>query len=272
MDKLIEKNMSRKEFLKVAGTGLSLIMLESLLTKVNAKEIFNNVSKNVKRYAMVIDLRRCIGCEACTIACKVENNISLNYSFDKGKNITWNEVIFKEIGNYPKVQRKFWPRPCQHCENPPCIRVCPVNATYQDKERGLVLQHYEKCIGCKSCAIACPYGARYFNWSEPKWPVEREWLFNPDVELRTKGIIEKCTFCVHRIKKAEAKAKEEGREIKDGEIIPACNLTCVGKARFFGDLSDENSIVSQIIKENSDRVYVLEEHFGTKPKVFYLKS
>jgi molybdopterin-containing oxidoreductase family iron-sulfur binding subunit len=272
MNNLIEKNIDRKEFLKIAGTGLSLFMLESLLTKVNADEILNNINKSVKRYAMVIDLRRCIGCEACTIACKIENNTPLNYSFNKEKNITWNEVIFKESGNYPDTKKRFWPRPCQHCENPPCVKVCPVNATYQDKERGLVLQHYDRCIGCKSCAVACPYGARYFNWTEPKWAEERKGAFNPDVELRYKGIIEKCTFCIHRIKKAELKAKQEEREIKDGEIIPACNLTCMGKARFFGDLNDKESIVSKLIKENSDRVYVLEEHFGTKPKVFYLKS
>lgn len=269
MGNLLKEKIDRRKFIKVAGTGLSLVALEGLLTKVHAEDVLpNHGAKN--RYAMVIDLRRCIGCEACTIACKVENNTPVNYSVKPGRTIAWNQVLFKEEQNYPFADRKFWPRPCFHCENPSCVGVCPTGATYQDKERGLVLQKYDRCIGCRYCGVACPYGARYFNWSKPRWPKEREGVFNPDVEMRYIGIVEKCTFCIHKIKAAEEKAKKENREIKDNEIVPACNLTCMGKARFFGDLNDSESEVSKLVR--SGRAYRLEEHLGNEPKVFYLKE
>jgi Fe-S-cluster-containing dehydrogenase component len=269
MNNLSDKKMDRKKFLKVAGTGITLLALEALLTKVNAEDILPKPGTK-KRYAMVIDLRRCIGCEACTVACKVENNIPVNLSDKPERKIFWNEVLFKEEGKYPYPDRNFWPRPCFHCDNPSCIKVCPVKATYQDKERGLVLQRYEKCIGCKSCMIACPYDVRSYNWSKPHWPQEKYEAFNPDVEKRYEGIVEKCTFCIHRIKAAEEKAKSENRDIRDGEIQPACVLTCVGKARFFGDLNDPESAVSVLVR--SGRAYRLKEEIGNKPKVFYLKE
>jgi len=267
MKKLSEEKFNRKEFIKTAGKGLAFAAFETLLTKVKERDVLAKTGHS-RRYAMVIDLGRCIGCEACTIACKIENNVPVDYSGKPGRKIFWNEVIFKEEREYPYTDRNFWPRPCFHCEKPACVKVCPVGATYKDYERGLVLQKYEKCIGCKSCALACPYGARYFNWSKPHWPKEREGAFNPDVEMRYKGIIEKCTFCIHRIKSAEEKAKRENRKIKDGEIKPACVLTCVGKARFFGDLNDPESEVSRLVR--SGRAYRLQEHMGTEPKVFYL--
>ncbi|MCM8832344.1 MAG: 4Fe-4S dicluster domain-containing protein [Candidatus Omnitrophica bacterium] len=265
--KILNEKIDRRKFIKIAGTGLTLFAFEGLLRKVNSEEIMPKKGKK-RRYAMVIDLRRCIGCEACTIACKVENNIPVDYSDNIGRKIFWNQVIFKEEGEYPYTDRKFWPRPCFHCEKPSCVKVCPVGATYIDQERGLVLQRYERCIGCRYCTVACPYGARYFNWSKPHWPKEMQDTFNPDVEKRYKGIVEKCTFCIHRIKKAEEKAKKENREIKDGEIEPACVLTCMGKARFFGDLNDPESEVSKLVR--SGRAYRLEEYLGTEPKVFYL--
>jgi len=268
MEKLLEEKIDRRKFLKVAGTGLSLLVFESMLTKVHAEDVLPKGGPK-RRYAMVIDLRRCIGCESCTVACKVENNTP-DYSGKPGRKIFWNEVIFKEERKYPYTDINFWPRPCFHCDEPTCIKVCPVGATYKDEERGLVLQRYERCIGCRYCALACPYGARYFNWSKPYWPKEREGAFNPDVEMRYKGIVEKCLFCVHRIKKAEEIAKRENREIKDGEIKPACVLTCMGKARYFGDLNDPESEVSKLAR--SGRAYRLEEHLGTESKVFYLKE
>jgi len=269
MKKLLEEKIDRRKLLKVAGTGMVLAAFDALLTKVHAEDVLPKPGTK-KRYALIIDLRRCIGCEACTVACKMENNTPADYSRKPGRKISWNEVLFKEEREYPYPDRNFWPRPCFHCEKPSCVNVCPTGATYQDKERGLVLQRYERCIGCRYCGVACPYGARYFNWSKPHWPKEREGTFNPEVETRSKGIVEKCTFCIHKIKEAEEKAKRENREIKDGEIVPACNLTCMGKARSFGDLNDPESEVSKQVR--SGRAYRLEEHLGNEPKVFYLKE
>lgn len=267
---LFQKKINRKKFIKVAGSGLALSVFAGLLKKVDAKDILSSKVGNRSRYAMVIDLRRCIGCQACTVACKVENNITVDYSAKQGRKIFWNEVLFKEEGRYPYVDRNFWPRPCFHCDNPSCIKVCPVKATYKDEERGLVLQASEKCIGCKSCMQACPYGVRSYNWSKPHLPAEKYGVSNPDVEMRYEGIVEKCTFCIHRIKQAEEKAKKENRKIRDGEISPACVLTCMGKARFFGDLNDPESEVSRLVR--SGRAYRLKEHLGNNPKVFYLQE
>ncbi len=267
MDREQKKGFDRRRFLKVGGAGLALLALEGHLKRVSPEEILPK-SKAKRRYAMVIDLRRCIGCESCTVACKVENNIPPDNYGEPARKISWNEVIFKEEGRYPFTKRRFWPRPCMHCENPPCTKVCPVRATYKDEERGLVLQRYERCIGCRYCAVACPYGARYFNWSKPSREDKGEVYFNPDVEIRNKGVVEKCLFCVHLIKKAEEMAKREKREIEDGEIKPACVLTCMGNARFFGDLNDPESQVSKLLR--SGPAFRFEEYLGTEPKVFYL--
>ncbi|OHD64724.1 MAG: hypothetical protein A2176_10475 [Spirochaetes bacterium RBG_13_51_14] len=219
---------------------------------------------------MVIDLLRCVGCEACSVSCKVENNVpNGNYERD-GRSILWNRVITEERGDHPNVKRTYWARPCFHCENPSCVKACPVKATYKDEERGLVLQDYGKCIGCKSCMAACPYGVRSFNWRKPSGTNISEGALNPDVEGRYAGVVEKCTFCIHKIRAAEEKARKENRKIKDGEIVPACVLTCMGKARFFGDLNDPESTVSKLARTN--RSFTLKEHLGHNPKVFWLKS
>lgn len=269
MEKLFEKKTDRRKFLKAAGTGIALATLESLLVKVHAEDILPELT--TRKYAMVIDLRRCIGCESCTVACKVENNTPVDYSFRHNRGIFWNEVLFKEEKKYPLAERNFWPRPCFHCEHPPCVKVCPTGASYKNED-SLVLIDHEACIGCRYCAVACPYGARYFNWSKPHWTKEREGAFNPDVEMRYTGIIEKCTFCFHRINKVVEQADRERRDIKDEEFVhlPACVQTCMGRARFFGDLNDPESEVSKLVR--SGRAYRLEEHLGNEPKVFYLKE
>lgn len=269
MKDLFEKSVSRKDFLKIAGMGVALAGVGSLLKKVSAADLLPEDGAK-RRYAMVIDLRRCIGCESCTVACKVENNVPNDYSGQPGRKILWNEVLAEEKRDYPYTDRDYRPRPCFHCDKPSCVQVCPVGATYKDEERGLVLQRYDRCIGCRYCTVACPYGARYFNWLAPEWPEERQGAFNPDVEMRYKGIVEKCTFCIHKIKAAEEAAKNENREIRDGEIKPACVLTCMGKARFFGDLNDPESEVSRLVR--SGRAYRLEENLGNEAKVFYLKD
>lgn len=252
--------------MKLALLGLVIAAFESLWDKAQANRISTKPKK--KRFAMVIDLRKCIGCESCTVACKMENNEPTDQGTYNSRRIAWQEVLKKKKSDLPYVEYEFLPRPCMHCENPPCVKVCPVGATYQNED-GLVLQRYERCIGCRYCAVACPYGVRYFNWSNPKFSQQRQNNMNPLVPLRYKGIIEKCTFCSHRIELAKEKASRENREIEDGEVVPACVESCCNKARFFGDLNDPESEVSRLSRSQGS--FKLLEELGTNPKVIYIK-
>jgi molybdopterin-containing oxidoreductase family iron-sulfur binding subunit len=236
---------------------------------------------------MVIDLDKCVACQACSIGCRFENNtptVSAEESV-KGRAIRWNDVFpfpvnpTEETGEYPNVQTRYIARPCMQCENPACTKVCPVQATFKD-EQGLVRQNYDRCIGCRFCTVACPYGVRYFNWYAPQWEKPMNEYQNPDrvssisslegPAVRPKGVVEKCTYCFHRLKKAQARAEAEGRDFRPDEYIPACVETCTGKARYFGDLDDPDSTVSQLAK--SPRAFRLLEEAGTKPKTIYLRE
>jgi molybdopterin-containing oxidoreductase family iron-sulfur binding subunit len=227
------------------------------------------MEKEKIQWGMVIDLDICIGCQACTLACKQENNVPF-VSPDQakmGRSIQWNQLIPIMEEEFPHARLRYLPRLCNHCAEPPCVKVCPVGATYQNPE-GLTAQIYTRCIGCRFCTVACPYTARYFNWYNPEWPEEMKRSLNPEVYVRTKGVVEKCTFCSQRIRAAKDRAKDEGRELRDGDVIPACVETCPTKARVFGNLADPESMVSRLSR--SPRAYKLLEHLGTEPKVIYL--
>lgn len=225
------------------------------------------------RWGMVIDLDKCFACQSCTAACRMENNtpIAGKNQSDMGRAILWNEVLPFVEGEYPNVQTTILPRPCMHCEEPACIKVCPVQATYKNEE-GIVLVDYDRCIGCRMCTVACPYAVRYFNWYEPEWPEALKEHLNPEPEVqpRPKGVVEKCTFCVQRLRKARETAEAEGRTFQATDYIPACVQTCTGRARYFGDLDDPNSLVSKL--SHSPRAYRMFEELGTQPKVYYLKQ
>jgi len=223
------------------------------------------------RWGMVIDLDRCTGCQACVVACRQENNIPEvgPEQAAMGRGIYWMQLIEEKEAAHEDAHIAYLPRPCMHCDNPLCVKVCPVGATYKNSE-GLVGQVYARCIGCRYCTTACPYTARYFNWYKPEWKPEEKKYLSPDVSLRPKGVVEKCSFCVHRIRKARRKAKDENRELVDGDVVPACGETCPSKAIFFGDLDDPNSEVSKLAK--SRRAFRLEDHLGTGPKVIYLRE
>ena len=207
------------------------------------------------RYGMVIDTKKCMGCHVCVLACKVENNLP--------EGIWWNRVLtdtepgydFDMVGGtYPNnLKLSYIPITCQHCENPLCVKSCPVGATWKDPDTGVVRQDYDKCIGCRMCMAACPYtGVRSYNWEEPKYHVDYK-LGGKDVPEHQKHTVEKCTFCYHRISKG---------------IEPACMHLCVGRARHWGDLNDPNSEVSKLIATRQWKQLLPEK--GTKPSVYYL--
>lgn len=206
------------------------------------------------RYGMVIDLKKCLGCQTCSVACCIENNVLTTKK--------WHVVLDMVEGKYPATRRTFYPRPCQHCKRPPCVEVCPTGASYKKKD-GQVLVRADDCIGCRYCIIACPYEARVFNWQRPEKPL----VENPAVPVRPRGTTEKCTFCDHRIEAALRKGRPVGSDTPDG-VVPACVEECVGRARYFGDLDDPASVVARLIATRGHK-RLLEEK-GTDPSVVYL--
>jgi menaquinone reductase, iron-sulfur cluster-binding subunit len=224
------------------------------------------------RWGMVIDVDKCTGCQACVVACKQENNVPFSTPEEAayGRLISWISVMAITEGEYPQTKVRFVPMMCQHCDKPPCVRVCPTGATYENPE-GLVGQIYPRCIGCRYCANACPYQVKYFNWYAPNWPKELRSSLSPDVSIRPKGVVEKCTFCHHRLQRVRDQAAFEKREVKsEGEYVPACVQSCPAEAMYFGDLEDPSTEVARLSK--SSRTFRMLEDLGTEPKVFYLKE
>jgi Fe-S-cluster-containing dehydrogenase component len=227
-----------------------------------------------EKYGMVIDLDKCTGCGACTVACLSENNHYVREDeSDKLHSVTWMKVYKVTNGvPFPNTKVAFIPRPCMHCDHhTPCVSVCPVMATDYNLLTGIVSQIYTRCIGCRYCVGACPYHARYFNWWDPVWPEGMHKLLNPDMSPRMRGVVEKCSFCNHRLQKAKDKAYVEGRrDLKDGEYVTACAEACPTKAITFGNMKDPESAVAKLIK--SPGAFRLLEKLGTQPKVYYLSN
>ena len=202
------------------------------------------------------------------IACKHENNVpySTPESVDADHLRTWIRLVGIKLSS----GRGPTPLPlgCQHCDSPPCTNACPTSATYQTPE-GIVAQIYPRCIGCRYCMNACPYGVRVYNWTTPEWPDSMVPMDNPDVSPRPKGVVEKCTFCHHRLIRANERARAEGRELAPGDYVPACVQTCPAGAMAFGDLADPRSEITALAA--NPRAFRLKEELGTRPKVIYLR-
>jgi len=256
-------NITRRDFLKyagLAGTGVIIAKLAangwiSPLDAINASASDPaSEAQSKHRWAMVIDQGKCIGCNYCTYACKAANDIP--------GDVQWNTL---SVEGQTSKGPTYLARPCMHCENAPCVEACPVKATFHRAD-GLVAMDYNKCIGCRYCEVACPYDARKFNWEErtdenpyiPTWGIA-------EVERRPRGVVEKCTFCIHRI---DAGLKQGLTPGEDPEATPACVNICPVNARTFGDLKDPNSQVSKLIANNP--TVVLREELGTKPSVLYI--
>ncbi|MGD9080436.1 MAG: 4Fe-4S dicluster domain-containing protein, partial [Desulfobacterales bacterium] len=222
------------------------------------------------RWAMVVDLDRCIGCGACSAACYAENNVGIvgEERVLEGREMTWLSIErFQDPHQKSKVI--FLPMLCMHCDNAPCESVCPVYAPHHSKE-GINNQIYNRCIGTRYCVQNCPYKVRRFNWFDWEWPEPMNVQLNPDVTVRSKGVMEKCSFCIQRIKVAHSNAKNEKRMIRDGEVIPACVQTCPTDALVFGSLMDKQSRVRQMVDD--PRAYQAMGYLNTKPAVIYLKK
>jgi molybdopterin-containing oxidoreductase family iron-sulfur binding subunit len=223
------------------------------------------------RWGMSVDVDLCTGCQACVVACVVENNVPVvgREQVAYGRDQHWLRLERWQEGSSERPQNMFLPMFCQHCEIAPCEPVCPVYAAYHTRE-GLNAQIYNRCVGTRYCGNNCPYHVRRFNWFNYTWPAPLDVQLNPDVTVRQLGVMEKCTMCVQRILLAKDRARGEGRAVKDGDVQTACQQTCPTQAITFGNLKDGGARVSKL--SASPRSYHVLEELGTQPGVTYLRK
>jgi dimethyl sulfoxide reductase iron-sulfur subunit len=251
-DECVMADIKRRDFLKIAAATAAVAGGMRIAKTVAASDPGSSPHK----WAMVIDQAKCTGCNYCTTACQAANDVP--------PEISWTRVL--EAGEV-KGEKIYLPRPCQHCENAPCVDVCMVKATYRRPD-GIVMMNYDRCLGCRYCQIACPYSVRAFNWESftgdnpavPTWG-------KPEIPRRPRGVVEKCSFCYHRIDRGLDLGLTPG---VDALATPACVVVCPVGARSFGDLNDPDSPVSQ--KLASSPSYRLREDLGTSARVFYLPA
>jgi molybdopterin-containing oxidoreductase family iron-sulfur binding subunit len=255
----------------LAGLAASAAGALTIGRRVRADEPVAPVEKTSnkpRRWGLVIDLERCVRCRGCVVACQQENNVP-PLGPERAAHlrpIHWMDFLPADAGSHGEM-----PIPCMHCEDPPCVKVCPVGATYQSPD-GITAQIWERCIGCRHCMAACPYARRSFNWSQPRWPGNDMSSLNPDVAPRPQGVVEKCTLCHHRIRAALERAAVDEEPLTDESLrrLPACAQSCPTQAITFGDLSDPESEVARLAK--SPRVLRLLAEAGTRPKIIYLRE
>jgi Fe-S-cluster-containing dehydrogenase component len=266
--KKVVVELTRSDVLKVAAAAVGSIIAAPLLTTgplspfgqfkreqlEGEAQVGHGAVTGEYHWGMVIDLDQCIGCEYCQRACCATNDVRADEP--------WNVVLEDKTSGGASF---FLSRPCLHCQNAPCVEVCPVKATYH-REDGLVVMDYDRCIGCRYCQVACPYDARRFNWQErtDENPYVPAWG-DPEVERRPRGVVEKCTFCIQRIDKALENGLMPG---EDRDATPACVNICPVGARTFGNLKDANSRIAQTIAANP--TLRLRDELGTEASVYYI--
>jgi Fe-S-cluster-containing dehydrogenase component len=245
--------INRRDFIKIAAVGAASLASAEMIQRVQATE---PAPAGGRKWAMVIDQSKCTGCGYCTLACRAHNDIS--------PDISWNVVTKTGMVGGKDI---YVARPCMQCAHAPCVDVCPVRAsTYRPD--GIVVMDYDRCIGCRYCEVACPYGARSFDWKEfdgPN-PAVPEWG-EPEIPRRPRGVVEKCSFCYQRIDRGLALGQVPGI---DPDATPACVVACPVGARQFGDLNNPESNVSQTLRERVS--YRLRDDLGTSPHVYYLPA
>lgn len=244
--------------------------------------VFTNQSEQELggRWGMVIDQDLCTGCQACVAACSMENNVPIVGEDDAsyGRGMHWIRIErLWEKTDFPEVKMtSFQPMLCQQCHNAPCEPVCPVYASVHSMSEDINLQVYNRCVGTRYCGNNCPYQVRAFNWRDytdarihPEL-VNLQNQLNPDVTVRRRGVMEKCTFCIQRIHKAEDTAKSQGRDVRDGEFTTACAQACPANAITFGRLDDPESKVNQLAAAHPSRADQVHAELGTLPRITYL--
>jgi Fe-S-cluster-containing dehydrogenase component len=258
--------VSRKEFLQIAGaTGAAAVVTQLITSGPLSSEAIKGIGERTHseagvipthKWCMAIDLSTCIGCQYCIWACQATNDVP-------DDDMRWNIGFPERTENGTDF---FMTRPCLHCEEAPCVKVCPVGATWKRAD-GIVAMDYKRCIGCRYCEVACPYDVRRFNWESATLenPYQPTWG-SPEVERRTRGVVEKCTFCVQRIDRGIELGLTPG---VDREVTPACVNACPVNARTFGDRNDPESPLTKFLAEND--TFRLREDFGTEPKVYYVR-